>query len=216
MIVSIQESIAWPEGVRSAEPYHALRQLGADGTLVRASGKHGAEAQIQMRVVVAIAGETPALMRRRTQVQQSRARAIKSGLASAPAHGGDGVATSILIVDDSKLARIVVGKAIAAIRPDWERVEAGSAAEALELVTGREIDVVIVDYNMPGQNGLELAEELRRRRPDLPIAVATANVQDEIVARARSANAAFVPKPITEEKLRPFLEAAALKLRPSS
>ena len=106
------------------------------GRLVRASGKHGAEAQIQMRVVVAIAGETPALMRRRTQVQQSRARAIKSGLASAPAHGGDGVATSILIVDDSKLARIVVGKAVAAIRPDWERVEAGSAAEALELADG--------------------------------------------------------------------------------
>ncbi len=125
------------------------------------------------------------------------------------------MATSILIVDDSKLARIVVGKAIAAIRPDWERVEAGSAAEALEVLATREVDVVILDFNMPGQNGLELAEDLRRRKPDMPIAIATANVQDEVIARARAANAAFVPKPITEKALRPFLEGASLKLRSS-
>jgi len=126
------------------------------------------------------------------------------------------VATSVLIVDDSKLARIVMAKAVAAIFPDWERVEAGSAAEALDLLTSREVDVVILDYNMPGQNGLELAEELRRRRPDLPIAVATANVQDEVIARARAANAAFVSKPISERSLRPFLESVAPKLGPSS
>ena len=126
------------------------------------------------------------------------------------------MATSILIVDDSKLARIVVGKAVSAIRPDWERLEAGSAAEALELLDRRDVDVVILDYNMPGQNGLELAEELRRRRPDMPIAVATANVQDEIIARTRAANAAFVPKPITEAALRPFLLGASLKLSQSS
>jgi len=126
------------------------------------------------------------------------------------------VATSILIVDDSKLARIVVGKAVTAIRPEWERLEAGSAAEALELLGRRDVDVVILDYNMPGQNGLELAEELRRRKPDMPIAVATANIQDEIVARTRAANAAFVAKPITEETLRPFLVGASLKLSSGS
>ena len=126
------------------------------------------------------------------------------------------MATSILIVDDSKLARIVVGKAVTAIRPEWERLEAGSAAEALELLGRRDVDVVILDYNMPGQNGLELAEVLRQRRPDMPIAVATANIQDEIIARARAANAAFVPKPITEETLRPFLLGASLKLSQSS
>ena len=126
------------------------------------------------------------------------------------------MATSVLIVDDSKLARIVMGKAVAAIRPEWERVEAGSAAEALDLLTNREVDVVILDYNMPGQNGLDLAEELRRRRPDLPIAVATANVQDEVIARARAANATFVSKPISEQSLRPFLEGVTPGLGPAS
>jgi CheY-like chemotaxis protein len=126
------------------------------------------------------------------------------------------VATSILIVDDSKLARIVVGKAVAAVCPDWVRLEASSADEALELLATRDIHVVVVDYNMPGQNGLEFTEELRRSRPDLPIAIATANVQDEVIARALAANAAFVAKPISEATLRPFLEGVSLKLRPPS
>jgi AmiR/NasT family two-component response regulator len=47
----------------------------------------------------------------------------------------------------------------------------------------------------------------------MPIAVITANVQDEVIARARDVNAAFVSKPVTEEGLRGFLSGAALKLR---
>jgi CheY-like chemotaxis protein len=121
--------------------------------------------------------------------------------------------TTILIVDDSKLARIVVGKAVAALQPDWERVEAGTADEALALLADRPADVVVLDYNMPGRSGLDLAEELRARFPAMPIALATANVQDEVIARARASNVAFVPKPISEEGLRGFLSGAALQLR---
>lgn len=121
--------------------------------------------------------------------------------------------TTVLIVDDSKLARIVVGKAVSAVQPDWKRLEAADAQEAMTRLGEEQIDVLILDYNMPGKNGLELAEELRARYPDMPIAVATANVQDEVIARARAAGAAFVPKPINEESLRGFLSGAALKLR---
>ena len=121
--------------------------------------------------------------------------------------------TSVLIVDDSKLARIVVGKAVAALQPEWTRLEAGNADEALALLETRAVDVLILDYNMPGRNGLELAELLRERYPDLPIALATANVQDEVIARARAAGATFVPKPINEDGLRGFISGAALKLR---
>ena len=121
--------------------------------------------------------------------------------------------TSILIVDDSKLARIVVGRVIGAVQPDWERLEASNADEALGILDHRAVDAVILDYNMPGRNGLELAEELRARFPGMPIAVATANLQDEVIARARAAKATFVAKPITEDGLRGFLSGAALQLR---
>jgi CheY-like chemotaxis protein len=123
------------------------------------------------------------------------------------------MAVVVMIVDDSKLARIVAGKTITALQPDWERVEASNADEALALIGARHVDVTLVDYNMPGRNGLELASELRALRPTMPIAVVTANVQDEIIARARAVNATFVSKPVTEDALRGFLSGAALRLR---
>ena len=123
------------------------------------------------------------------------------------------MATTVLIVDDSKLARIVLGKAIVALQPDWTRLEASNADEAITLIDAQGADVAILDYNMPGRDGLALAEDLRARFPAMPIAVATANVQDEIIARARAVNATFIPKPVTEDGMRGFLSGAALRLK---
>nr|WP_250813135.1 response regulator [Neorhizobium tomejilense] len=123
------------------------------------------------------------------------------------------MAVTFLIVDDSKLARIVAGKAIAALQPDWNRVEAANAADALAIVADTQIDLAILDFNMPDKDGLELASELRASHPNMPIAVITANVQDEIIARVRELNATFVAKPVTEEALSGFISGAALRLR---
>jgi len=120
---------------------------------------------------------------------------------------------TVLIVDDSKLARIVTAKNIHALQPDWDRVEASNADEALSVVAARKVDLALLDYNMPGRNGLELASELRALYPTMPLAVITANVQDEIVSRTRAVNATFVAKPITEDALRGFISGAALRLR---
>jgi len=120
---------------------------------------------------------------------------------------------TVLIVDDSKLARIVATKALAVLQPDWQRIEASSAAQALEIVAGNSVDVALIDFNMTEKDGLELAAELREQHPDLPIAIITANIQDEVVARARALDAAFVPKPVTAEGLEGFVSGTALRLR---
>jgi len=123
------------------------------------------------------------------------------------------VATTVLIVDDSKLARIVAGKTLAALQPEWERIEAGNAHDALEILRERKIDLTLIDFNMPDKDGLGLAAELRIAHPTMPIAVITANIQDEVIARAREVNATFVSKPLTEDGLRGFISGAALRLR---
>ena len=122
---------------------------------------------------------------------------------------------TVLIVDDSKLARIVAGKALAELQPQWQKLEASSAAEALAVIAEKAVDVCLIDFNMVEKDGLELTEELRLTRPDMPIALITANIQDEIIARARAAGATFVPKPVTSEGLQGFLSGAALRLRSS-
>jgi DNA-binding NarL/FixJ family response regulator len=114
----------------------------------------------------------------------------------------------LLIVDDSKLARMSVAKAMKALYPDWTRVEAANADEALALSGDAEFDVALLDFNMPGRDGLELASELRKAHPNLPIAIISANHQDEIVARAKAIGATFLPKPLTETALSGFLLTA--------
>jgi len=121
--------------------------------------------------------------------------------------------TTVMIVDDSKLARIVAGKVLVELQPEWQKVEAGSATEALAIIEGQRVDIALIDFNMTEKNGLELATELRALRPEMPIAIITANIQDEVIAHAREIGAAFIPKPITSEGLSGFLSGAALKLR---
>ena len=118
----------------------------------------------------------------------------------------------VLIVDDSKLARMAVAKALSALRPDWTRLEAVNADEALAMVKETEVDVTLLDFNMPGRDGLVLAAELRALKPDMPVAVVSANHQTEIVTRTREAGATFLAKPLTGGALAEFLEDAARRL----
>lgn len=114
----------------------------------------------------------------------------------------------ILIVDDSKLARMAVIKALMSLRPDWTRLEASNADEALALVKQQAPDVAVLDFNMPGKDGLALASEIRELAPQIRLAVISANHQVEVVNRAREAGAAFLAKPLTEKSLGEFLDTS--------
>jgi CheY-like chemotaxis protein len=120
----------------------------------------------------------------------------------------------VLIVDDSKLARIVLTRTVSALQPEWACVEAANGDDALTMIESQHADVAILDFNMPGKNGLEIAEELRARFPHMPIAIASANIQDEIISRARAAHAHFIAKPVNEDGLRGFLSGAQSQLEP--
>lgn len=119
----------------------------------------------------------------------------------------------ILIVDDSKLARMAMTKALSALRPDWSRIEATNADEAVARFTESGPDIALLDFNMPGRDGLELASELHSLKPDMPLALISANTQQEIVAQAQQIGATFLPKPLTEQRLSDFLSVAERRLR---
>lgn len=119
----------------------------------------------------------------------------------------------LLIVDDSKLARMAVVKVLNSCHPDWPRVEAGSAPEALKALRHEKPDIALVDFNMPNRDGLALVADLREVTPDMPIGVISANHQQEVVDRARELGASFLPKPLTEKALREFLASASQRLQ---
>jgi len=119
----------------------------------------------------------------------------------------------VLIVDDSKLARMVMASAFRRLRPEWELIEAASANDALTKISAGEVDIALIDFNMPEMDGLELLSKVRAVSQHMPAAIVSANLQDEIIARTRELNAAFVAKPLTDEALGAFLSGAALRLK---
>jgi CheY-like chemotaxis protein len=140
--------------------------------------------------------------------------ARRSGQKAQPLFRGKSLMTRIvLVVDDSKLARMVVKSILAKTRAGWRIVEAADAREALDLLTTEAVDIALIDFNMPDHDGLWLAAEIRAGNPDMPIAILSANAQDAILARARELDVGFVEKPLSEEALAAFLSGAALKLR---
>ena len=118
----------------------------------------------------------------------------------------------VLVVDDSKLARMAVAKALNALHADWARLEAANADEALGLAETDSFDLAILDFNMPGRDGLVLAAELLALKPGMPLAVISANHQVEVVTRAREVGATFLQKPLTEKALAEFLADATKRL----
>jgi CheY-like chemotaxis protein len=118
-----------------------------------------------------------------------------------------------LIVDDSKLARMSVTKVLRALKTDWTPIEAANAEEAVGMMSSERPDIAMVDFNMPGKDGLTLAADLRSLRPDMPVAVVSANIQREIVERATSVGATFLAKPVTEQSLTAFIATATTQLK---
>jgi DNA-binding NarL/FixJ family response regulator len=119
----------------------------------------------------------------------------------------------VLIVDDSKLARMAVVRALKEGCPDCVRVEAGSAAEALSAMQGDPPHIALVDFNMPGTDGLKLAADLRKIDPNMPIAVVSANHQQEVIKRTQALGATFLPKPLAEKALTEFVQSALRDLQ---
>jgi response regulator RpfG family c-di-GMP phosphodiesterase len=79
--------------------------------------------------------------------------------------------TSILIVDDEPAVRQLMSRWVEAM--GMSSYTAGSAVEALETLEARQCDVAVVDINMPGRDGLWLADELRREHPNTAVVLAT-------------------------------------------
>jgi CheY-like chemotaxis protein len=118
----------------------------------------------------------------------------------------------ILIADDSGLSRAAIAKALHRLCFEWPRLEAATANEALALVHQSAVDIALLDFGMPGRQGLELLAELRTFRPTMPIALIAADPQPEIVQGARRLDAACLIKPIDPVALKVFVEQAVAAL----
>jgi len=117
----------------------------------------------------------------------------------------------VLVVDDRDDVRTLTCRMIR--RLGLEAITASGGREALRVMTGHKgpAPILLTDVVMPGMNGRELALELRRRFPDMPV-IFMSGYTDEISTEtgAGGGSALFIQKPFTAEEL-----AAALRRAPA-
>jgi len=116
------------------------------------------------------------------------------------------VAQRILLVDDSRIARLTLQHLITSIDASVEITQAINGDEALAVFQPGDFDLALLDFNMPGIDGLELAELIRAQDKTIHLVLVTANIQDTIVARAKSMGLDFLGKPVNPEQLASLLK----------
>ncbi|OWQ90372.1 hypothetical protein CDN99_13520 [Roseateles aquatilis] len=115
---------------------------------------------------------------------------------------------TVLIVDDSRMSRMILQSFLSQLIPDLQLHQAGNGDEAVALAALHRFDVVSMDLNMPGRDGIETALAIRAVQPDVPIALLTANVQAAVQERAAASGLHFLPKPIGAETAQQLLQLA--------
>lgn len=108
----------------------------------------------------------------------------------------------ILVADDEPDVVEVISVGLSLNSPDWEVSSAEDGPSALEAFRRNTPDLVILDMNMPGMNGLEVCQAIRRQNTDVPIIFLT--VRDEEIEKVRGLEAGaddYITKPFSPLEL---------------
>lgn len=123
-------------------------------------------------------------------------------------HTNDG--GSVLLVVDDYPENLISMRALLA-RQDWQVITASSGTEALSALLEHEVDLVLLDVQMPGMDGFEVARLMRgsQRTRLTPIIFLTANEQSQAAVLKGYASGAvdYLFKPFDPQILKPKVQA---------
>lgn len=105
---------------------------------------------------------------------------------------------NIIIADDHDLVRDTIAAYLEAV--DDLKVQTAENFHAAEKIinTAEQVDLVILDYNMPGMNGLDGIEKVKRMLPDCKVALMSGVANKDIAKKAMELGAnGFIPKSLS-------------------
>jgi len=115
----------------------------------------------------------------------------------------------ILLVDDDSAVREVTASMLREL--GYVILEVGSGGAALDLLDGANVDLVVLDFAMPGMNGMEVAKQVHSRFPTLPMLFITGFADQSALGKVGDAR--IIKKPFLGDELANKVHAA---LRPVS
>jgi len=113
-----------------------------------------------------------------------------------------------LVVDDHVLIREALRGVLRELAADSTILEAGDSRQAMRLVADNpDLQLVLLDLNLPDRNGFELLAELRDRHPAISAVVLSASQDRDDIARALDLDAlGYIPKSVRREVMLSALE----------
>jgi DNA-binding NtrC family response regulator len=107
----------------------------------------------------------------------------------------------ILVIDD-ELDILMLLRMIVEDNTDFEVETTNNPSEALKLLTEKDYNLVISDLKMPGMDGIELLDELKGIKPDIPVIIMTAYGSLETSEDAMQKGVAdFITKPFRKDSI---------------
>ena len=107
----------------------------------------------------------------------------------------------ILVIDDEP-DMLMLLRMIIEDNTNYEVETTNNPAEGLKMLTEEAYDLVISDLKMPGMDGLELFDELRKMSPDIPVIIITAYGSPEAADEALKKGVAdFITKPFRKDTI---------------
>jgi DNA-binding response OmpR family regulator len=104
----------------------------------------------------------------------------------------------ILLLDDDEAIRQILGRVLT--QEGYVVILAATGPHALQLSNTAQLDLVLLDLNLPGQNGWDVFERLTAEKPLLPIVIITARANQLFVALGAGAGA-LMEKPLDLPRL---------------
>jgi two-component system, chemotaxis family, chemotaxis protein CheY len=122
---------------------------------------------------------------------------------------------NILIVDDSKTVHMMLKNTIGQVMGQATIYDAFNGFEAVAQVESLEIDIILLDWNMPEMNGIEPLKEIRANpeNRNIKIAMVTTEAQKDDVRKAISMGLnGYIVKPFNRDKVVAFLKQSIARL----
>ena len=106
---------------------------------------------------------------------------------------------TVLVVDDSRIMRNIVKNHFSELHIYCDYLEAGEGGEAFETLDSHTVDLVLLDWNMPGLSGIDFLKKVRamKKYANLPIIMVTSEAAKYNVIEALKTGATdYIIKPI--------------------
>lgn len=104
---------------------------------------------------------------------------------------------NVLITEDHALIRFGLKTALKTMEQVADIFEAGDSQSAIEIVKNNQIDAVIMDLGLPGMNGIETTEAIRKINPNAKILILTSHkTEEEVIQSVKAGASAYCSKEI--------------------